>query len=248
MSGLLRIANLRAWYGDAQVLHGVDLSIDEGEVVALLGRNGSGRSTLAKAIMGLVRCEGEMRLRDASLIGWRPFEIARNGIGYVPESRDVFPTLSVRENLLLGEKKASRFTIGDAYRLFPVLEERAAVKAGALSGGEQQMLTLARTLMGDPAFLVIDEPGEGLAPRVVEQVAACLTALRARGIAMLLIEERMTIARMMNARVAVMGRGVVRFDGTIDALEQDERMIGEWLAIGHSGTPDGVELDLPTRE
>ncbi|WP_277186520.1 ABC transporter ATP-binding protein [Caballeronia sp. BR00000012568055] len=232
MSELLRIRDLRAWYGDAQVLHGVNLSIDEGEAVALIGRNGSGRSTLAKAIMGLVRCDGEMRYRGTSLIGLRPFEVARKGIGYVPETRDVFPTLSVRENLLLGERKGTRFTVDEAYRLFPVLEERASVKAGALSGGEQQMLTLARTLMGDPAFVVIDEPGEGLAPRVVEQVGACLKTLRKRGIAILLMEERMTIARMLNARVAVMGRGEVRFDGAIEALAHEAQTIGDWLTIG----------------
>jgi branched-chain amino acid transport system ATP-binding protein len=232
MSGSLRIANLRAWYGDAQVLHGVDLSVDAGEAVALIGRNGSGRSTLAKAIMGLVRCEGDMRYGDRSLIGLRPFQIARSGIGYVPETRDAFPSLTVRENLLLGEKTSTRFTLDDAYRLFPVLRERAAVKAGALSGGEQQMLALARTLTGDPSLVVIDEPGEGLAPRVVEQVAACLAGLRERGIAILLIEERMTIARMLDARIAVMGQGRIRFDGPLQAFDGDEVARREWLAVG----------------
>lgn len=232
MSEALRIRNLRAWYGAAQALHGVDLSIDEGEVVALIGRNGSGRSTLAKAIMGLVRCEGDMRYRGRALIGLRPFEIARAGIGYVPETRDVFPTLTVRENLSLGERRGARFTLDDAYRLFPVLEARARVKAGALSGGEQQMLALARTLAGDPSLVVIDEPGEGLAPQVLAQVGACLATLRARGVAVLLIEERLTIARMLDARVAVMGQGAVRFDGTLAAFEQDGRLAAEWLAVG----------------
>ncbi|SAL00606.1 ABC transporter-like protein [Caballeronia pedi] len=232
MSAQLRIENLRAWYGAAQVLHGVNLCIGDGEAVALVGRNGSGRSTLAKAIMGLVRCEGEMRYRDVALVGLRPHRIARLGIGYVPETRDVFPALTVRENLVLGERKGSRFTLRDACRLFPVLEERASVRAGALSGGEQQMLALARTLAGDPSLVVIDEPGEGLAPQVLAQVATCLATLRERGVAMLLIEERLTIARRLDARVAVMGHGAIRFDGALGALAADERVMRDWLSIG----------------
>ncbi|WP_250465223.1 ABC transporter ATP-binding protein [Caballeronia sp. GAFFF2] len=232
MSAGLRIHDLHAWHGAAQVLHGVNLSIAEGEIVALVGRNGSGRSTLAKSIMGLVRCEGEMRFRDASLVGLRPFRIARMGIGYVPETRDVFPGLSVRENLVLGERPGTRFSVDDAYRLFPVLRERARVKAGALSGGEQQMLALARTLAGDPSLVVIDEPGEGLAPQVLTQVAACLAGLRERGVAILLIEERLTIARMLDARVAVMGHGAVQFDGALGELETRADVQREWLSVG----------------
>jgi branched-chain amino acid transport system ATP-binding protein len=232
MNAPLRIDNLRAWYGAAQVLHGVNLCIGEGEVVALVGRNGSGRSTLAKAIMGLVRCAGDMRYRDVQLVGLRPHRIARLGIGYVPETRDVFPALTVRENLLLGERKGTRFSLGDAYRLFPVLEERASVKAGALSGGEQQMLALARTLTGDPSLVVIDEPGEGLAPQVLAQVAGCLAMLRERGVAMLLIEERLTIASMLDARVAVMGHGEIQFDGAIGVLAASEHVMRDWVSIG----------------
>ncbi|MFM0519695.1 ABC transporter ATP-binding protein [Caballeronia jiangsuensis] len=232
MNAPLRIDNLRAWYGAAQVLHGVNLCIGEGEVVALVGRNGSGRSTLAKAIMGLVRCAGDMRYRDVQLVGLRPHRIARLGIGYVPETRDVFPALTVRENLLLGERKGTRFSLSDAYRLFPVLEERSSVKAGALSGGEQQMLALARTLTGDPSLVVIDEPGEGLAPQVLAQVAGCLAMLRERGVAMLLIEERLTIARMLGARVAVMGHGAIQFDGAIEVLAESEHVMRDWVSIG----------------
>ncbi|WP_248320171.1 ABC transporter ATP-binding protein [Caballeronia sp. Sq4a] len=232
MSVLLRIEDLRAWYGAAQVLHGVNLSVGKGEAVALVGRNGSGRSTLAKAIMGLVRCAGDMRYRDIQLVGQRAFRIARLGIGYVPETRDVFPALSVRENLALGERKGTRFAFDNAYALFPALRERASVKAGALSGGEQQMLSLARTLMGDPSLIVIDEPGEGLAPQVIAQVAACLSTLRERGVAILLIEERLAIARMLDARVAVMGHGAVRFDGSLAQLEQRDDVMHEWLSVG----------------
>ncbi|BAN23643.1 ABC transporter related protein [Caballeronia insecticola] len=228
----MHIEDLRAWYGAAQVLHGVNLRIEEGEAVALVGRNGSGRSTLAKAIMGLVRCAGDLRYGDVQLVGLRPYRIARLGIGYVPETRDVFPALTVRENLALGERAGTRFTPDDAYRLFPVLEERASVKAGALSGGEQQMLALARTLAGDPSLVVIDEPGEGLAPQVLAQVGACLAMLRERGVSMLLIEERLTIARMLEARVAVMGHGAIQFDGTLAALQHNERVMREWLSVG----------------
>ena len=175
MTTVLEIDTLNAWHGASHVLHGVSLRIGEGEIVALAGRNGSGRSTLAKALMGLVHAQGVANFRGVSMLGKRPYAIARMGVGYVPEQRDVFPTLSVRENLQLGMKRGgSRFTINDAEQLFPVLQDRAAVKAGMLSGGEQQMLALARTLMGDPSFVLIDEPTEGLAPQVVAQVAACL--------------------------------------------------------------------------
>ena len=233
MTVLLEVENLNAWYGASQVLRGVNLSINEGEVVVLAGRNGSGRSTLAKALMGLVRAEGVAQFRGLSIIGERPYVIARMGIGYVPEQRDVFPTLSVRENLLLGMKcGGSGFSIADAEELFPVLQERKAVKAGLLSGGEQQMLALARTLMGDPSFVIVDEPTEGLAPQIVTQVAACLKSLQARGVAILLIEQRMTIARELATRIAVMGHGAIVFDDTPDALAANERITREWLSVG----------------
>jgi branched-chain amino acid transport system ATP-binding protein len=233
MTILLEIDGLNAWYGASHVLHGVSLCIGEGEIVALAGRNGSGRSTLAKALTGLVHAQGLANFRGVSMIGKRPYAIARMGVGYVPEQRDVFPTLSVRENLLLGMKPGgSRFTINDAEQLFPVLQERASVKAGMLSGGEQQMLALARTLMGDPSFVIVDEPTEGLAPQVVTQVAACLKSLRERGVAILLIEQRMTIARDLATRVAVMGHGAIVFDDTPGALAVNERLRNEWLSIG----------------
>ena len=233
MTVLLEVENLNAWYGAAHVLRGVTLSINEGEVVMLAGRNGSGRSTLAKALMGLVRAEGVAKFRGLSIMGKRPYIIARMGLGYVPEQRDVFPTLSVRENLLLGMKRGgSRFSIADAEQLFPVLHERKAVKAGWLSGGEQQMLALARTLMGDPSFVIIDEPTEGLAPQIVTQVAACLKSLQARGVAILVIEQRMTIVREIATRIAVMGHGAIGFDDTPDALAANDRVTREWLSVG----------------
>jgi branched-chain amino acid transport system ATP-binding protein len=233
MKPLLEIDALHAWYGASHVLHGVGLHIAEGEVVALQGRNGSGRSTLAKAIMGLVKTQGTLTFRGASLSGIRPHRIARLGLGYVPEQRDVFPTLTVRENLLLGMKsRAGRFGIADAEKLFPVLRERSTVRAGALSGGEQQMLALARTLVGDPSFVIVDEPAEGLAPQIVAQLAACFRAMQAQGMAMLLIEQRMLIARDLATRVAVMGHGTIVFDGTPAALAANPRVTGEWLSVG----------------
>jgi branched-chain amino acid transport system ATP-binding protein len=233
MTDLLEVENLNAWYGASHVLRGVSLGINEGEVVVLAGRNGSGRSTLAKALMGLVRAKGTAKFRGVPIMGQRPYAIARMGLGYVPEQRDVFPTLSVRENLLLGMKRGeSRFSIVDAEQLFPVLHERKAVKAGLLSGGEQQMLALARTLMGDPSFVIIDEPTEGLAPQIVTQVTACLRSLQARGVAILLIEQRMTIARELATRIAIMGHGAIVFDDTPDALAANERVTREWLSVG----------------
>ncbi|CAB3801401.1 High-affinity branched-chain amino acid transport ATP-binding protein LivF [Paraburkholderia ultramafica] len=237
MSALLDIGALNAWYGASQALHGVTLRIEPGEVLALVGRNGSGRSTLARALMGLVRSEGELRFAGRSLGGLRTFEIARLGLGYVPEHRDVFPTLSVHENLQLGvapraRGRTPRFTFDDAYALFPVLGERKRTRAGALSGGEQQMLTLARALLGDPDLLVIDEPGEGLASVVMEQVAGCLRMLRDRGVAMLLIEQRLVIAQEIASRVAVMGHGEIVFDGELATFLTRSDVMQEWLGVG----------------
>jgi branched-chain amino acid transport system ATP-binding protein len=237
MTALLDIRELSAWYGASQVLHGVTLRIEPGEALALVGRNGSGRSTLARAIMGLVRRDGELRFAGQSLAGLRTFEIARLGLGYVPEHRDVFPTLSVHENLQLGlaprtRGRAPRFTLDDAYALFPVLGERKRTRAGALSGGEQQMLTLARALVGDPDLLVIDEPGEGLATQVMEQVAGCLRMLRDRGGAMLLIEQRLVIAQEIASRVAVMGHGQIVYEGELASLRERSDVMNEWLGVG----------------
>ena len=237
MTPLLDIRGLNAWYGPSQALHGVSLEIDAGEVLALVGRNGSGRSTLARAIMGLVHADGALRFAGRSLGGLRTFEIARLGIGYVPEHRDVFPTLSVGENLELGivprnRGRTPRFTIEDAYTLFPVLRERRRTRAGALSGGEQQMLSLARALLGDPDLLVIDEPGEGLASLVMQQVAQCLRVLQERGMAMLLIEQRLVIAQDIASRVAVMGHGEIVFDGELHAFLERPDVMREWLGVG----------------
>jgi len=231
---VLRVQGLNAFYGKSHVLHGVDFQVGDGEILALLGRNGSGRSTTAKAIMGLVDAQGSVQWNGQELLGKKPFHIAQLGIGYVPENRDIFPRLTVHQNLMLGEKsgrKNSRWTFEDMYTLFPRLRERADVEAGVLSGGEQQMLTLCRTLMGDPDLVIIDEPTEGLAPKIVELVAGFLQALRARGLSVLLIEQKLTIAMQISDRCLVMGHGGVVFEGTPAALKADAAVRKEWLEV-----------------
>jgi branched-chain amino acid transport system ATP-binding protein len=236
---MLHVADLHAFYGKSHVLHGVTFDVAAGEIVALLGRNGSGRSTTAKALMGLVDARGTIDWRGRPIAGLRACEIARAGLGYVPETRDVFPRLTVHENLVLGVKPgrfggrapASAGSFEDAYEMFPRLRERRDVEAGVLSGGEQQMLALARSLMGDPGLLIVDEPTEGLAPQVVEQVALGLTALATRGIAVLLIEQRLAIALRIAHRCLVMGRGRIVFEGPPEALRADTGVRREWLEV-----------------
>ena len=231
---MLSMDKLHAYYGKSHVLHGVSLEVRPGEIVALLGRNGSGRSTAAKAIMGLVDWQGSIQWKGQSLEGKKAYEIAHLGIGYVPESRDVFPHLTVHQNLLLGQKgsgKGSRWGFDDMYTMFPRLKERQHTAAGVMSGGEQQMLTLCRTLMGDPDLIIIDEPTEGLAPKIVELVGEYLERLKARGVSVLLIEQKLTIAMRISDRALVMGHGSIVFDGTPDALRADVGVRKEWLEV-----------------
>ncbi len=231
---MLQIDQLHAYYGKSHVLQGVSFHIAQGEIVALLGRNGSGRSTTAKAIMGLVDCHGQMTFKGQSLINRKPFDIAHMGIGYVPENRDIFPKLTVHQNLLLGLKgkvPTGRWNFEDMYELFPRLRERQHTEAGVLSGGEQQMLTLCRTLMGDPELIIIDEPTEGLAPKIVELVGQFLRELRNRGVSVLLIEQKLTIAMQISDRALVMGHGSMVFDGTPAGLREDAAVRKEWLEV-----------------
>lgn len=231
---MLKIENLQAYYGKSHVLHGVELSVESGEIVSLLGRNGSGRSTTAKAIMGLVDCNGSVRWKGQEIVGKKTFEIAQLGLGYVPESRDIFPTLTVEQNLLLGQKsarKAGRWSFEDMFTMFPRLKERRHTSAGVLSGGEQQMLTLCRALMGDPDLIIIDEPTEGLAPKIVELVALYLKELKKRGISVLLIEQKLTIAMEISDRCLVMGHGSIVFSGTPTDLRNDKLVRREWLEV-----------------
>ncbi|GAB2737243.1 ABC transporter ATP-binding protein [Melaminivora jejuensis] len=231
---MLKIENLHAYYGKSHVLHGVNFEVRPGEIVALLGRNGSGRSTAAKAIMGLVDWQGRIDWKGANLAGKKAYEIAHLGLGYVPESRDVFPNLTVHQNLLLGQKgngRGSRWSEDDMFAMFPRLGERRNVPAGVMSGGEQQMLTLCRTLMGDPDLIIIDEPTEGLAPKIVELVGEYLTTLKAKGISVLLIEQKLTIAMTISDRALVMGHGSIVFDGTPQELRANAAVRKEWLEV-----------------
>ena len=231
---MLKLTNLHAYYGKSHVLHGVSFEVQPGEIVALLGRNGSGRSTTAKAIMGLVDAQGSILWKNAEIVGKKAYQIAHLGLGYVPENRDIFPKLTVHQNLLLGQKgsgKGSRWSFDDMYLLFPRLRERQHTEAGVLSGGEQQMLTLCRTLMGDPDLIMIDEPTEGLAPKIVELVGQYLQTLKAKGISVLLIEQKLTIAMAISDRALVMGHGCIVFDGTPDSLRADADIRKEWLEV-----------------
>jgi branched-chain amino acid transport system ATP-binding protein len=231
---MLEVTDLHAFYGKSHVLHGVNLQVGQGEIVSLLGRNGVGRSTAIKAVMGLAAARGKVRFKGEEILGLKAHEIARRGIGYVPEDRAVFADLTVRQNLLLGVKRPgqrTRFGVEDAFALFPPLRERAETPGGVLSGGEQQMLTLCRTLMGDPDLVLIDEPTEGLAPRVVEQVAELLAKINERGISILLVEQKLAIALDISKRLYVMGHGRVVFEGTPQELRGNDALRKEWLEV-----------------
>jgi branched-chain amino acid transport system ATP-binding protein len=231
---MLAVRDLHAYYGKSHILHGVDLDVGAGEIVSLLGRNGVGRSTTIKAIMGDVPPRGSIRFKDEEIAGRPPHVIARKGLGYVPENRDIFPTLTVRQNLLLGMKRpraTGRWAMDDMFRLFPNLAARADNPGGTLSGGEQQMLTICRTLMGDPHLVMIDEPTEGLAPLLVKQVGELLVEIAGRGISILLVEQKLTIALAISHRVYVMGHGTIVFQGTPEDLRRSDDVRREWLEV-----------------
>jgi len=231
---MLEVRDLHAYYGKSHILHGVGFHVGEGEIVSLLGRNGAGRTTTIKTIMGEVRPVGEIRLKGARIDGLKTHQIARRGLGYVPENRDIFPGLTVRENLLLGQKSAKasgRWSMEDMFRLFPRLRDRIDTPGGVLSGGEQQMLTICRTLMGDPDLIMVDEPTEGLAPMLVQLVRELLEEIARRGVSILLIEQKLTIALAISHRLYVMGQGRIVFEGTADDLRANESVRKEWLEI-----------------
>ena len=231
---MLEVRDLHAYYGKSHILQGVSLDVNPGEIVSLLGRNGVGRSTTIKAIMGEVEPQGSIKFKGKEIAGMKSHAIARLGLGYVPENRDIFPTLTVRQNLLLGQKSArsaGRWSMEDMFDLFPNLRARADTPGGVLSGGEQQMLTMCRTLMGDPDLVMVDEPTEGLAPQLVETVGELLNEIAERGLSILLVEQKLTIALKISARVYVMGHGEIVFEGTPDDLKDNEKVRQEWLEV-----------------
>ncbi len=233
---MLEVNDLHAYYGKSHILHGVHLQVGRGEIVGLLGRNGVGRSTTIKAIMGQVEAEGSVTFKGEQMLGLKAYQVAHKGLGYVPENRDIFPTLTVEQNLILGMKrakpdKAARWKLADMYRLFPRLQERARVEAGMISGGEQQMLTLCRTLMGDPDLIMIDEPTEGLAPKIVELVAELFNEIKNRGVSILLVEQKLAIALNISQRLYVMGHGHIVFEGTPQELRENSTIRKEWLEV-----------------
>ena len=232
---MFALDNIVAGYAETTVLRGVSLTVPDSSVVALLGPNGAGKTTLLRVASGLLRpTAGTMTLDGVDVTGHRPHQLAGRGVCHVPEGRGVFPTLTVRQNLLLGVKntrRTARWTIDDMFAMFPALRQRADNPGGVLSGGEQQMLTICRTLMGDPHLIMVDEPTEGLAPMLVTQVADLLVRIAARGVSILLVEQKLTIALTISRRVYVMGHGRVVFEGTPDELRRNDGVRKEWLEV-----------------
>jgi branched-chain amino acid transport system ATP-binding protein len=233
---MLDVRDLHAHYGKSHILQGVSFNLRRGEAISLLGRNGSGRSTTIKAIMGLVSpTGGEVLLNGRDIAGERPFRICREGIGFVPEEREIFLNLSVDENLQMGVQRgapgATKWTVEQMFDYFPRLKERRNTRAGSLSGGEQQMLTMCRTLLGNPLVMLIDEPTEGLAPKIVAVVADMIRDINRRGVSVVLVEQKLTIALKVSDRVCVMGHGRIVFEGTPGELTSNEKLMEEWLAV-----------------
>ena len=233
---LLEVSELHAHYGKSHILHGVTFAVGQNEVISLLGRNGSGRSTTMKAIMGLVApTGGQIRLQDRDLAGARPYAICRAGIAYVPEEREVFANLTVDENLRMGEQPAApgatQWMVEHMFDYFPRLKERRNTNAGSLSGGEQQMLTMCRSLLGNPLVMLIDEPTEGLAPKIVTAVGECIKDMHSKGVSIVLVEQKLAIALKVSSRVCVMGHGRIVFEGTPQELAADEKLLADWLAV-----------------
>ena len=231
---LLKVRDLNAFYDQSHILQGLSFDVGRGQVVSLLGRNGAGKSTTLKAIMGIVKPRAAtLALDGVSLIGMATHRVGRAGIAYVPETRDIFPSLSVHENLTLAARNGGRdaWTLERIHALFPRLAERATAGGGKLSGGEQQMLSIARALMTNPRLLLLDEPIEGLAPIVIEQIASVLTALKETGLTILLVEQNLAFATAFADSIVVLGKGLIRWRGTPGELADAEDVKGKWLGV-----------------
>ncbi|MEE9586887.1 MAG: ABC transporter ATP-binding protein [Hyphomicrobiaceae bacterium] len=233
---MLELRDVHSGYGETRVLHGISIDVHAGEVVAVLGRNGVGKTTTLKTVMGLLPClEGEILLDGRRLDGARPYDIARSGVAYVPETRDIFPSLTVLENLELslplGEKRGGGWTLARVFEIFPRLEQRRANGGMQLSGGEQQMLAIARALLLNPSLLVLDEPTEGLAPIVIGEIHSKLAELKRDGLTILLVEQNFGFATSLADRCYVLGKSVVQWSGTSDAILADKDMQHRWLGV-----------------
>jgi branched-chain amino acid transport system ATP-binding protein len=236
---MLAVRDIHTFYGKSHILHGVSLELREGELVCLLGRNGVGKSTTMKSIMGLLHpARGSIRFGEREILGKPPYEIARMGIGYVPEDRRIFKSLTVHENLLMGLKTGSPNTLGGkswtierVYDIFPRLGERRNNKGGHLSGGEQQMLTVARTLMGNPKLVLVDEPTEGLAPLIVKEVLEMLSTVRKSGVTILMVEQNFKAAIKVADRFYIMSKGQMVFQGNVEALMAAEDVRKNYLEV-----------------
>ena len=231
---MLNISNLNAYYGKSHILQGVTLNVKKGEIVSLLGRNGVGRSTTIKSIMGMVKATGSIKLFDKEILGKQIHEISNLGLAYVSENRDIFPDLTVLENLELGKKTIAAqnpWDIEELFDLFPNLKNRKDVAGGALSGGEQQMLTISRSLMGNPNLIMIDEPTEGLSPQMVDKVEQLIRKIASKGVAILLVEQKLTIAFKLSNRLYVMGHGKIVYEGTSKEILKNDNIIKEWLEV-----------------
>jgi len=235
VSGLLELEDIHTAYGLSRVLFGISLQVNQGECVCLLGRNGVGKTTTLRSVMGLTPpSAGRVRFKSRDITGWPPYRIARAGIGFVPEDRRVFAELSVCENLEVAERAAARqgrFTINEVFGLFPVLRELRNRQSGSLSGGEQQMLTIARTLMGNPEVLLLDEPSEGLAPLVVQALLAQISELKAQGLTILLAEQGVEFSLALADRVYVLEKGAVRFTGAAAMLKSDRTLLDQLVTL-----------------
>jgi len=231
---MLELNRVNSFYGKSHILFDVSLNVQENDIISILGRNGMGKSTLLKTIIGEVEPYGEITFRNQNISGLKPYQIVRYGLGYVPENRCIFPDLTVYQNLLMGlksRKKQGRITIDEILEKFPVLKERIDVPGGSLSGGEQQMLTICRTLMGDPDLIMVDEPTEGLSPKIIEVVQEILLLIAQKGISILLVEQKLAMALDISKRIYVISHGQLVFESTVEDFKSNPKIQKEYLEV-----------------
>lgn len=231
---MLELNRVNSFYGKSHILFDVSLNVQENDIISILGRNGMGKSTLLKTIIGEVEPHGEITFRNQNISRLKPYQIVRYGLGYVPENRCIFPDLTVYQNLLMGlksRKKQGRITIDEILEKFPVLKERIDVPGGSLSGGEQQMLTICRTLMGDPDLIMVDEPTEGLSPKIIEVVKDILLLIVQKGISILLVEQKLAMALDISKRIYIISHGRLVFESTVEDFKSNPQIQKEYLEV-----------------